>query len=74
MQTRYVYNYIVNFDEKNPLLEKGIYYLTVLLNQEEAKVFFEYAFRHGTVLFEDNYDRKFHLTHNQGKYELTPAS
>jgi hypothetical protein len=71
METKtFVYGHIVSHDERaNP----GIYYLTRQLDAQEAKVFFDQAYNHGSALFEDHMGYKFKLIHHGAEYQLVKA-
>jgi hypothetical protein len=59
--------HIVEHDES---VSRGIRYLIYEINAEEAKVFFDHAFGHGSAEFEDHLGYKFKLVHHGSEYQL----
>jgi len=51
----------------------GFRYLIRELDSQEAKVFFEQAYSHGSAVFEDHMGHKYKLIHNGGEYQLVKA-
>ncbi|MCX6720613.1 MAG: hypothetical protein NTW11_02310 [Candidatus Staskawiczbacteria bacterium] len=51
----------------------GLKYLMYELDFQEAKVFFNEAHDHGSVIFEDHLDRKYKLIYHGGEYQLIRA-
>ena len=70
-QKSIIYNHTISHDES---VSHGMYYLTREINAEEAKVFFNEAFRHGHAVFEDHMGYKYKLIYSGGEYKLTKAA
>ncbi len=70
-QTTTVHGHIVDYDDVTA--KYGIHFLLYSLNAQEAKVFFNEAFRNHTALFEDQMDRKYKLIYHTNRYELVKA-
>jgi hypothetical protein len=68
LHTTDVFGHTVRYDDS---ARPGIDYLLYDLAEEEARVFFEYAERHGKADFEDDEDRNYSLVKsNDGTYIL----
>lgn len=63
-----IWGHIVSYD--SAVVEQGIYFLTRVINQQEAKVFFDEAYNYGSATFEDRMGYKYKLIHNGGEYQL----
>jgi hypothetical protein len=62
-----IYGHTVAHDEK---VSQGIYFLTRVINAQEAKVFFDEAYNYGAATFQDRMGYKFKLTHHGAEYQL----
>ena len=62
-----IWGHTVSYDDS---LHQGIYFLTHIINAQEAKVFFDEAFNYGSATFEDRMGYKFKLVHHGGEYQL----
>jgi len=51
-------------------LGEGIKYLMYRLSDQEAKVFFDQAYKFGFAMFEDHQRRNYKLTYKSGSYRL----
>lgn len=72
MEDTTIYSFKVQYEE---VTKPAVDYLKNDLSSEEAKVFFEYAKRHGSAQFEDDEDRNFTLVYNDNNlYTLTRRS
>ena len=68
METKVIINgHTVSYDDS---LHAGIYFLTHIINAQEAKVFFDEAYNKGYAVFEDRLGYKFKLVHHGGEYQL----
>ncbi|MFA6190166.1 MAG: hypothetical protein WC711_01475 [Candidatus Staskawiczbacteria bacterium] len=56
--------------EHDATVSKGIRYLIYEINAEEAKVFFDHAFSHGSATFEDHMGIIYKLVHHGSEYKL----
>ena len=65
-----IHGHIVSYD---PAIHEGIYYLSMRIGQDEAKVFFDEAYNRGSAVFEDHMGYKYKLIHNGGEYQLVRA-
>jgi hypothetical protein len=62
-----IYGHIISHDDS---VSAGMYFLTRVINQQEAKVFFDEAYNYGSATFEDRMGYKFKLIHQGGEYQL----
>lgn len=63
-----IQGHIVSYDES---ANEGAYYLSMRINPQEAKVFFDEAFNQGSALFEDHMGYKYKLIYSGGEFQLT---
>lgn len=63
-----IHGHTVSYDES---VNAGVRYLIYELDGEEAKVFFNQAFGHGSSVFEDHMGHKYKLISHGGEYQLT---
>ena len=62
-----IYGHTVEYEQN---VSKGIRFLTRELDAQEAKVFFDQAYNHGSAVFEDHADCKYKLVHHGAEYQL----
>jgi len=62
-----VHNFPTSYEEN---AEEGIRHLKDDLSRDEARVFFDQARARGSAEFEDDEDRQFTLSHQNGTYTL----
>jgi len=62
--------HIVEHDDS---VKAGIRYLIYEIDAEQAKVFFDQAYNHGSASFEDHMGYKFKLVHHGSEYQLVKA-
>ncbi len=62
------HGHVVSYDDKS---SQGLRYISLELDDSEAKVFFDQAYEHGSAIFEDHMGLKYKLTHSGGEYQLT---
>jgi hypothetical protein len=62
-----IYGHTVAHDSD---VSQGIYFLTRVINAQEAKVFFDEAYNYGHAVFEDRLGYKFKLVHDGAEYQL----
>ena len=67
-QKTIIYGHTVAYDSS--VVSQGIYFLTRVINAQEAKVFFDEAYNYGSATFEDRMGYKFKLVHHGGEYQL----
>ena len=65
-----IYGHTISHDDN---VSQGMYFLTRVINQQEAKVFFDEAYNKGSAVFEDRMGFKFKLIHHGGEYQLIKA-
>jgi len=69
METKVIINgHAVSYDDG--VVHDGIYFLSRIINPQEAKVFFDEAYNYGSAVFEDRMGYKFKLVHASGEYQL----
>ena len=66
-----IHGHTVSYDEKS--VSSGARYLSLELDGQEAKVFFDQAYSHGSATFEDHMGYKYKLIHNGAEYSLVKA-
>lgn len=62
-----IFGHTVSHDDS---VNAGMYFLSRQLGIEEAKVFFNEAYDHGHVLFQDRMGYHFKLIYHNGEYQL----
>lgn len=62
-----IYGHTVSHDDS---VSQGMYFLTRVINAQEAKVFFDEAYNYGSATFEDRMGYKYKLIHTGGEYQL----
>ncbi|MGA2418318.1 MAG: hypothetical protein ABSF55_03705 [Candidatus Staskawiczbacteria bacterium] len=62
-----IYGHTVSHDDS---VSQGIYFLTRVINAQEAKVFFDEAYNYGHAIFQDRMGYKYELVHNGAEYQL----
>lgn len=65
-----ILGHTVSYEES---ANRGIYYLTRLIDQKEAKVFFDQAFSKGLAFFEDQTGINYKLSLSGAEYRLEKA-
>ena len=65
-----IYGHIVSHDDN---VSQGMWFLTRVINAEEARVFFDEAYNRGHAVFEDRMGYKYKLVHTGGEYQLVKA-
>jgi hypothetical protein len=66
-QKTIIYGHTVSHDES---VSQGMYFLTRVINMQEAKVFFDEAYNYGSATFEDRMGYKYKLIHHGVEYQL----
>lgn len=62
-----ILGHVVSHDEST---ERGVYYLSSELDDDERKVFFDQAFIKGRAVFEDHSGVKYELSYTGSGYQL----
>jgi hypothetical protein len=66
-----IFGHTVSYDDV--IVAGGIYFLARQINVQEAKIFFDEAYDHGSAVFQDHRGYKFKLVHHGGEYQLVKA-
>ena len=66
-QKAIIWGHTVSHDES---VASGMYFLSRQINAQEAQVFFEHAYNHGSAVFQDHAGYRFKLVHEGGEYNL----
>lgn len=67
MEKRIIFGRTVSYDKS---VEKGVYYLSMELDDDQKKVFFDQAYSKGRAVFEDHSGIKFELIYSGSEYQL----